>query len=319
MNCWIAQLKPFSTENRQRDSIEIFQKNSISKNICGMGWNLPDIIEYTEAELKLSDYKDKYKNDYSSYIRESNPKWSSRHFTTALNAYQNMRVGDYILTRLFKSNECYIGKVTKEAYYNNYLDFEESGNYSWIVNVQWKAIGHFSNIPNSLRGIMQGRMNTIKCIPTEAPQNELIRNLFNDSINKVGINAANFHLAIDPLDLEDLVALYIAYNNPGFNLLPSSCKISEPEVEYKLVCGSKRITCQVKSNKEIDVSAYISLCTQYDRIYLFSGKGYDNAFNLPQNLFLINKTDLFEVLLNDFNQKGYFYDILKDYFICTNH
>ncbi|MEG1578951.1 MAG: hypothetical protein RR336_09330, partial [Oscillospiraceae bacterium] len=160
MSCWIAQMKPFSKEDREKDFVKTFQENCIEHKICGMGWNYPDTFKPKNDEKKPSKTIDNYKQDYISYERETDPKWSSSHFSTAINAYRDIKREDYILTRLFKSNECYIGKVDEEAHYDKKdLNFDYKNQYSWIVGVEWKAIGHFSNIPNALRGIMQCRMN----------------------------------------------------------------------------------------------------------------------------------------------------------------
>ena len=215
MKCFVAQLKPFDPEDRSGETVARFQDESITAGICGMGWSDPEMF----SSLGNNNSIQAYREAFISENRKRDPQWSSRTFSAAINIYDEIRTGDFILTRLYKSSECYVGKVLSEAYFNNNrLSFAHGAKYSWMVNVDWKPIGYFLNIPNSLRGIMQGRMGTIKRIPINAPQTKLIANIFLGNMKKITLDNENFHYSLDALDLEDLVSQYIIMQNPSYTL-----------------------------------------------------------------------------------------------------
>ena len=313
-NVFLVQLKPFAPEDRNNEKVVALQEDSINENICGMGWGLSNYFQKDQKsylqEIGVENYKMSYKKAHNS----------SRTLTQALNRYNEIEEGDYILTRLYNTSLCYIGKVKSKAYHsdNKLRNIRSGRNYSWIVDVEWKEIGSFINIPNALRGVMQSRMNTIKKLDDTQHliQKKLIKVLFEDSQEKIEINSENFYRALDALDLEDLVAKYIVENNSGYMLMPSSCKSDEPTFEFKFLNKNKIITCQVKNNKDIDCNVYSDLANDFEKIYLFSGKGYVGQIKENiKNIILIEKEELFKVLKKDFNDRGEFFNELHKYYI----
>lgn len=313
-NVFLVQLKPFGPDERNNEKVIALQEDSINEKICGMGWGFAEFFQKNqESQLQkigVENYKKSCKNAYTA----------SRTLAQALNRYNEIEDGDYILTRLYNTSLCYIGKVKSKAYHSEkkLSNIRYGTNYSWIVDVEWKKIGAFINIPNALRGIMQGRMNTIKSLnkPQYIVQKKLIKVLFEDSQEKIELNSENFYRALDALDLEDLVAKYILENNPGYMLIPSSCKSDEPTFEFKFLNKNKMITCQVKNNEDIDCNVYSNLANNFEKIYLFSGKGYVGQIKENiKNIILIEKEELFNVLKKDFHDKGEFYNELHQYYI----
>lgn len=313
-NVFLVQLKPFAPDERNNEKVVALQEDSINEKICGMGWALPEFFQKNQEiqlkEIGVENYKISYKKDYKA----------SKMLTQALNRYNEIEEGDYILTRLYNTSLCYIGKVKSKAYHseNKLINIRYGTNYSWIVDVEWKKIGSFISIPNALRGVMQSRMNTIKKLNDDQHlvQKKLIKVLFEESQEKIEINSENFYRALDALDLEDLVAKYILEHNSGYMLMPSSCKSDEPTFEFKFLNKNKMITCQVKNNKDIDCNVYSDLANNFEKIYLFSGKGYVGQIKENiKNIILIEKEKLFKVLKKDFHDEGEFYNELYKYYI----
>jgi hypothetical protein len=99
------------------------------------------------------------------------------------------------------------------------------------------------------------------------------------NVPKLHIDSYNFVRSLDYMELEDLVALYIAekHNVDGYRLLPSSCKINQQKFEFRFVAKYKKpITCQVKNQEEIKIEHYVEE-TSYEKIYIFSGKWSEDA------------------------------------------
>lgn len=327
MTGFFVQMKPFAEKIRNNREIVVpFQKTCIEKSICGMGWAdhemFADVVaDVGEEKVFLTEqnknlYKQKYEENHSGGEK-------NRMLAAALNRYAEMREGDYLLTRLFDTTECYIGKVKTKAYYCkrgtfSFPDFPDLPDlnkdpFSWIVKVEsWEPIGLFSNIPNAFRGALSGRWNTIKKMSEF--HCKLAHRAYEKSDEKIELNQDNFYFSLDPLDLEDLVAFYIYSQHPSYQFLPSSCKINEPTIEFKLVNGKDQITCQVKSNEEIDLNNYLDLAKAFEKIYFFSGKECKNVKNKPDRFRVIEKPDLYAFLKKNFEEKGYFYSILKRYY-----
>lgn len=120
---------------------------------------------------------------------------------------------------------------------------------------------------------------------------------------------------MDALDLEDLVAHYMLSKNEGYKFIPSSCKDSEPTVEFTLFKDGKYITCQVKNRSAIDLKPLGEIADQYEIIYVFSGKNeYKNKCDKTNNIVIIEQDKLFVYLKEDFKKEGYFYHILNKYY-----
>lgn len=305
-NVFLTQLKPLVPDERNSEVVIALQEDSIKEKICGMGWAFTMFFQ-KNPECKLENHKTSYKKDYIL----------SRTLSQDLNRYDEIEEGDYILTRLHKTSMCYVGKVKSKAYHSeeklSHIRYGE--NYSWIVDVEWKEIGLFINIPNALRGIMQTWMKTIKKLDNDKNliQKQLVKRLFEESKEKIKINRENFVTALDALDLEDLVAKYILKENPGYMLIPSSCKSDEPTFEFKFVNDNKAITCQVKNDKELDCKVYNELPNNFEKIYLFSGKGIEGQEG--ENVKKIEKGELFDILKEEFDKKqGEFYNRLHQYY-----
>ncbi len=313
-NVFLVQLKPFGPDKRNNEKVIALQEDSINEKICGMGWGFAEFFQKNQEsqlqEIGVEKYKKSYKECYGA----------SKTLTEALNRYNEIEEGDYILTRLYNTSLCYIGKVKSKAYHseNKLSNIRCGKNYSWIVDVEWKNIGPFISIPSALRGVMQSRMNTIKKLNDmqHLVQKKLVKVLFEGSQEKIEINSENFYRALDALDLEDLVAKYILENNSGYMLIPSSCKSDEPTFEFKFLNKNKIITCQVKNNEDIECNVYSHLANNFEKIYLFSGKGYVGQIKENiKNIILIEKEELFNVLKKDFHDEGEFYNELHKYYI----
>ncbi|MCI9001022.1 MAG: hypothetical protein HFJ26_09185 [Clostridia bacterium] len=313
-NVFLVQLKPFGPDKRNNENVVALQEDSINEKICGMGWGFAEFFQKNQ-EIQLQEIGVKnYKTSYKKYHE------ASKMLTEALNRYNEIEEGDYILTRLYNTSLCYIGKVKSKAYHseNKLSNIRYGTNYSWIVDVEWKNIGPFISIPSALRGVMQSRMNTIKKLDDikHFVQKKLIKALFGDSQEKIEITSGDFYRALDALDLEDLVAKYIIENNSGYMLIPSSCKSNEQTFEFKFLNKNKIITCQVKNNEDIDCNVYSNLANNFEKIYLFSGKGYIGQVKEDiKNIILIEKKELFDVLKKDFHDEGEFYNELHQYYI----
>ena len=155
MNCYIVFLRPFSPEERGSEKSKKCEQNSIKNNICGMGWNVDSTL---------------WKQGFNS-IGDNNVKYHSadlgKGWKTSVNIYKAMKPGDYVLTRDY-DGICYVGKVNSKAYHEDgKYCFDNYDNYSWIVDVEWKKMGEFINLPSGLRGLMSGRLNTAKRVKSD--------------------------------------------------------------------------------------------------------------------------------------------------------
>ena len=167
---------------------------------------------------------------------------------------------------------------------------------------------------------MGKQLPTIELIPKKYDiANNLISDLYEGYINRYTLTEANFHTALAPYDLEDLVQMYMEKENEGFRLYSSTCKPSEPEIEFILTDGNEQITCQVKNEKAIDVNPYKVLAKNFKKIYLFSGQGiYSNDINTPENVIKIPREQLFNLLKEDFAKSGHFFKLINEHYILKN-
>ena len=315
MTCWVAQMKPFDPEHRDDEEVVTFQAKSIANGVCGMGWDLEGHFSDKNQTYWLADnnnkenYKAAYRNRFSAATDKSG-------FAVALNQYARIKPGDYILTRLFATSVCWIGKVTSYAYYDVQEKFKtDNGCYSWIVDVDWTYHAPFLTLPDALRGLMQTHMITIKRVYS-GTHCSIMQKLCGESVEPIGLTAENFHESLDSNSLEDLVAFYIMESHKGFRLLPSTCKANEQTFEFLLENGDLKITCQVKNMRKIDVVPYTDeSLRKFDRIYLFSGLGYDNEPQASNNIRIIPREDLYHFLKLCYMNKDHFYNILKDFYV----
>lgn len=309
---YYVQMKPFDKDKRNGSNVQAFQEKCIKEKICGMGWNEPEILRAENNKVFLSEHENK--KTYLEKYKKIHEGTSQKSLSQALNRYSEIEAGDYLLTRIYKSGACHIGKVKSKTYrcsqerFKNFVDAEA---YSWVIDVDWKEIGHFSNISNAFRGALSGRWNTIKRM---SDFNFRLAQIIFEGLNEevIKLDKENFCNSLDSTDLEDLVSFYMLKENPGYHVIPSSCKKDEPQIEFKMVKGKNQITCQVKNNAYIDVSAYSSdIFKHYSKIYLFSGKGYLKHETKAENIHIIEKEQLYELLKKDFEDEGYFYNTLK--------
>lgn len=302
-NCFLVQLTPFRTQSKDcpvnhRDNpnvVKPFQEMSIEKGLCGMGYSGEDVFKGVSGNL-------------SEFIKKINGRSG---LGKAVNEYRKIKPGDYVFTRLKFSSDCYVGKVTQEAYMS-----EEVDEYSWTVKCNWKRIGIHSQLPNAIRGLMGKRLPTIELINEKYEiGNNLIRDLYEGFVNRYPIDEGNFNKALAPYDLEDLVEIYIEKENPGFRLYSSTCKPSEPEIEFVLTNGEEQVTCQVKNMKSIDINHYRQLANSFNKIYLFSGiDKYDNNEKTPKNVIIIPRDKLFSALIDDYENHGHFFKLIDKYY-----
>lgn len=303
MNCYIAILRPFLPEERKSEKAHKCELNSIKNGICGMGWN-PDDSFWKAGKNIINDMSISY--DTLNY---------GKGWKTAFNIYKEMEAGSYILTRTI-DDICYVGKIVGTAYHEKgKYNFESYDNYSWIVDVDWKKIGNFMNIPNGLRGLMSGRINTVKRV-TDDVHKALLEALYKGMENKIVLKEDNFCTALAPNDLEDLVALYISRENSSYMIVPSSSKVTEPKYEFKFIdmnnCN-KPITCQVKNNKPVIASQYES--DDLYKIYLFSGiEDYGDIDEIANNIIIIKRSELFILLKEYYNNNEFIRKQLGDIF-----
>lgn len=311
--CYLAQLKPFPKGERNNVEVTKLQEDSIREKICGIGFGNESFDK--DFEFNLSDYDlEKLKDSHNRL--DNIEKKRIRIISEALNIYSKIKEGDYILTRLYDTSKCYIGKVTRKAYHSKEkLDKIRHGeNYSWIIDVEkWKYIGLYMNIPGALRGLMQGKMNTIKQLYDNI-HCKIIKNLYEGIEDKIELGENDFFYALDALDLEDLVAKYITKIHPQYRLVPSSCKSNEQTLEFKFVYKGKKITCQVKNNKPININTYNKIANEFEKIYLYSARGYEGEIENQNIIKKISNVELFNVLKNDFENKEEFYEELNKYY-----
>ncbi len=321
-NFYLVQLKPFNDRNDIR--IPAFQAESIKLGLCGMGWG--ELNEYFNGKddpyyLNSDDRFNKDTGYAKSWLKKDGKNTSNTNgINTALGCYLEMEIGDYVLTRLYETGQCYIGKIESKAYHSNNYKFEreeDNSRYSFAVKVEWKEIGSFSTIPNALRGLFQtSRQPTIKRISAEYDiARRIIVSRFENDDKKIQLKEENFSQSLDALDLEDLVGHYILNQHEGYKFIPSSCKDSEPTIEFTLFKEGKYITCQVKNKSAIDLNPLNEIADQYEIIYVFSGiNKYDNDSKTEKNITAIRQHDLFEFLKQDFQNEGYFYHVLNKYY-----
>ena len=290
--CWMLFLMPFGEEKRKDYYlVNQFQQSCVKRNLFGMGWcesELDDLfVEGTEiskqgANLFFQKLKEVYKKNGWS-LGESGLK-------TALDNYQKIKPGDYIMSRL-KNGHYIIGKVnTKITFLQNKND--KCGQYlSWGGYVEeYVEFDNDSELPSELVGRLSSRYNKTIEVNNWYRQNILIIYAYekrakykNDRFQKLPklvLTENNLARSLDYMGLEDAVNVYIhkQHSSDGYYLLPSSCKLSQKNYEFMFISkGKKPITCQVKNqNDEIKLDLYKNE-TSFEKIYIFSGKWCDDA------------------------------------------
>ena len=308
MEYWIIQIKPFSPKKRNENIVLNFQKDCIRNNLFGMGWNIDDNT-YPAGEPMP---------DYEEYQQKWLETGSGNVSKTAYHAYQNIQAGDLVLFR-DRNARYYIAKVKTTAQWltEDTVDFETYHNakeaempsnpLSWACRVEkWYPI---SDVPSAVVGRFSQRRQTIRRIADENLQKlaDILYGIASQTAyEKIPIHAENFCKAMNPDELEDLIAMWILNENPNFFLLPSSCKRNMPKYEFELlgmVNGEpQKITCQVKNQAKINADDYYSDADTYWKIYLFSGIAVTDSGKNSPHIHVITKENLYRFLLDNPNQ-----------------
>lgn len=305
---YLIYLRPFNSGERYDDAALKFGEKSVEKGIAGLGWGIEE-IEKPEKEMILKDRIEEIK----SKINRRSGKWK------AIRTIDKVAKDDFFITRL-QDNNCYIGKVKREAYHRTYArenyPFKDFCRYSWIVKVDWK-IGPiaFHKLPSAIQGMMSSKYNGTINELGDLHTHILKRMYEGKSVGKYELNIDNFHEALSAEDLENLVAYHMKNKHKSYFLVPSTCKKDYPLYEFVMVDSKndKRVTCQVKNTDTVDAKKYKS--DFFERIYLFSGNEEYGDEDPADNMEIIQRKDLFGIIRQQFKEKqGFFYNELKDYY-----
>ena len=320
VNCWMIYLMPFDTEDRSvYKTVGRLQQKCIEERIFGMGW---DISCFEYGTPMTDENAAKYVNVYNH--QEKNQTWTVSE--AAVNDYKSINKDDYVIMRL-KNGHYYVGRVSSPgAMYIYKAGDEVYGNFSWGGTVErWVEYSSDGELPSEIVGRFSQRIHsTIQRIASYR-QRLLVISMYESfeetekrfDIPKLRIGANNFVRSLTYMELEDLVALYITnrHKEQGYKLLPSSCKVSQQNYEFRFVShGKKPITCQVKNQQDIELNHYVNE-TGYEKIYIFSGK-WDDAFvdelrakyKAYEQIHIISPSELFEALKKDNIFENAFYD-----------
>ncbi len=311
INCWMIYLMPFSKDNRTNyDEVIKLQQQCVKEKVFGMGWTVPNLFAFGTPMSK--ENIDKYRLEYGS-VSES-----------AIGGYCDIKKGDYVITRL-KNGHYIVGRVSSDgAMYIN-KDEDIYNYFSWGAKVDnWVEYSSDDETPSEIVGRFSQRIHsTIQRIASYR-QRLLVISMYENkqeekrfNIPKLRIGENNFVRSLTYMELEDLVALYIAkkHSKDGYTLIPSSCKVSEQNYEFRFVSkGKKPITCQVKNQKNIEIEHYKNE-KSFEKIYIFSGtwnkeevsakrKEYKNH----EQIYIISPHELYEVLKEERFLTNNFYD-----------
>ena len=322
--CWMVFLMPFEREDRSDYlRVDSFQRQCIEKKVFGMGWGLP-CFEYGTpiSEENITMHASKYKDTHrGGTISED-----------ALRSYLSIKKNDYIIMRL-KNSHYYVGRVSCErSFYIHNSEDPVLNRLSGGGTVErWIEFPTDGDVPSEIVGrFSQRRHPTIQRI-TPYRQRLLVIAMYENSVEKsqcrsslpipkIKISPSNFIASLNYMELEDLVAIYIAdkERQHGYHLLPSSCKINQPEYEFRFVASQKKpITCQVKNKESIDINRYTSE-EAYERIYIFSGMWSDDvvdelrkSYNDFNHIYVIKPSELFDALKSNpvFQSRYYDYEM----------
>lgn len=303
INCWIGQLLPGGSKNKDKNAVENFQNECKENGFFRIGWN-----------IKNSNFYDKFIDDdiKKSFCEEY--KGDKGGLEKALENISGMKKGDLIITRV--TGKYYIGMVKFEK--AKYVEQKIAENeYRWSVKVaEWieipeihipgDIVGRFSQrrhptIQRVGEASMRLKLLLIKIFQNHVKNNdkykeiEKFKEIKKMNIPRIVLNENNFTSALNYMDLEDLVYLYILSKNEEYQLLPSSCKISKVNYEMDLRnLENKIITCQVKNRECVKYEEFIADANEkiFEKIYLFSGnEKYDNT-EIEKDLAEKNKEDI---------------------------
>ena len=314
-NVWQINLKPFDT-NEEREKIEKFQEACINKKVFGIGWLIEGSDPKDNDELSPKQYANKF--------AKISKRLNKSQIDNIANRVEDMRTigkGDYIFTRLRNGNY-YVGCVDQTCRYysgRNKILKERLSFFGkvkeWVevppVEMASEVVGRFSQrFQGTITRIGEGGGKRYRFLMYAK------KVLQEDDYNLIKLNEGNFVSCLNPDELEDLVGSYIMDNNKSFQIVPSSCKTNTENIEYIMVDNDcKTITLQVKNKQRIDINNYLGISNNYEKIYLFSGAGYDNKDKLSDNkIILIDKKQLWEHINDDNTSSNYIIHRIKDYY-----
>ena len=324
LQCWMVYLMPFDRDDRtDYHRVDEFQRQCIEKKVFGMGWSLP-CFEYGTPISKesIAVHASKYKETHRGETISED----------ALRGYCRIKKNDYIIMRL-KNSHYYVGRVSCErSFYIHDDDDPVLNRLSWGGTVErWIEFPTDGDVPSEIVGrFSQRRHSTIQRI-TPYRQRLLVIAMYENSVEKsqrhcslpipkIKISPSNLIASLNYMELEDLVAIYITdkERQHGYHLLPSSCKINQPDYEFRFVADQKKpITCQVKNKESIDIKRYTSE-EAYERIYIFSGMwsdevvdGLRKSYSDFNHIYVIKPSELFDTLKSNpvFQSRYYDYEM----------
>ncbi len=323
VKCWIVNLMPFSENKRNLPEVLPFQQACIEKKIFGMGWGT-DIITDIPDNARLDDFSKKI------YETKAKEEYHNEPYKSALNAYQEISDGDFVIMRL-KNSHYYIGRVKGNAKYIQRLFVDGANRLSWGCNVdEWIGFESEEEIPSEIVGRFSQRYHStiqqvsncrLKVLTISLYEHKSNKRDFN--IPKIFLNETNFVTTLNYMELEDLVSqfIYDKHQENGYVLLPSSCKVNKQNYEFSFVSKiGNPITCQVKNQDEVKPNEYVSE-KSYDKIYLFSGKwSQEEADRLKEeykntNIYIISKSELYKTL----NENSYLKNKLAKFYNIDNN
>ena len=302
--CWMINLLPFEGEDRADwELVHGFQMACKSSKVFGIGWHL--------SELRLGNLTEESYEDFLAAYEEEDSSLNN-----ALCSMSKIKPGDYIITRL-RDSHYYIGRINSPIKYNDNenVPSEEYGKIlSWYGEVEhWAEFENDEVFPSELVGrFSRCYQNTIELVEP-IRQRVLAIQAYHERLglekpfdSMIRIADKNLARSLSYSDLEDLVAAYIFRKNPGYMLMPSSCKLSHIKYEFTFVKdGEKPLTCQVKNQADLPpIGEYINE-TSYKKIYLYSGM-YSNEqvyelrdkYNNYSQLEFISSSDLYAFFRN---------------------
>ena len=281
-NVWLCSLLPFGdTEKNKSVLVNRFQQLCLDNNIFGIGWNMENRESHA---ANTQEYLNEYKQWMEDRKRRNEKNWPTDSLETSLKNIVKIEKGDYVFVRL-RSGNYLVGKVLEkhklmtrsDEMMNQYSDDDKNllCHLSWYVRVErWQEKNSFEMPAEVVGTFSQRNQRTLSQVLDDRKFrfNMYARSILNEKFFRIPITEKNFHVAFNYQELEDLVAGYITENNPGFSLLPSTCKSSTPLIEFVFANNNGTyITCQVKNKQDIDLSELYAIESNYEKIYVFSG------------------------------------------------
>lgn len=296
-NCWIGQLSPGGSTINSDD----FKNECINEGYYRIGWTFDNSEKYKNKSIKeIYLYKkkeeDREKNIDLYFSKDWEKQYNNKEkdkensLDKALDSMNQMKVGDIIVTRV-KGNY-YMGEIKETAKFLSQT-INNKTSYMWSVKIKgevkdnkdtWIKVPE-TEMPGDIVGrFSQRRHPTIQRVGEGSLRFKLLlikifqklqkkENSNDINIEEIILNKNNFTSALNYMNLEDLVYLYIKSKNDDYQLLPSTCKVSKQKYEMDLINPERElITCQVKNNAPIEYNEYESEEEDFKKIYLFSGR-----------------------------------------------